>query len=176
MDDFFSDLIDETKTLIGTFEDPANILKANDSINRALKISPKNPDAWALKSQIHSALEDDFSAYAAIQEALYHSPNRSDLLYIKAAILGDLDFFNEAEDIINLAFSRTSKEDLIREDLFYEKALLLGAQGKNDESSQTIKQGLDEFPDSELLKSQIRSNIENSDRPRFRLIKGGRND
>ena len=58
-DDEYEDCLEMARALLGGYEGAGDLWEANDHINRALRLKPSEPEAWILKSQILSSLDDD---------------------------------------------------------------------------------------------------------------------
>ena len=69
-EDEFDDVLDMARALLGGNDDSADLWEANDLVNRALRIRPADPEAWILKCQVLSALDDDIAALSAIEMAI----------------------------------------------------------------------------------------------------------
>src|SRR5215470_5720206 len=69
MYDEFEDSLEMSRALLGGNEGASDLWEANDYANRALRMRPNDAEAWMLKCQILSALEDDPAALAAAEIA-----------------------------------------------------------------------------------------------------------
>lgn len=126
---------------------------ANALVNQALTLRPDSVTAWVVKCQIASAQGDDFSALAAIEMAVRRAPERAEALYWRGAVLGDLERNREALRALDRAFAAMTADDAwLLEDLFYEKACILGAMELRDESRRVLEEGLARCPSSSLLR------------------------
>ena len=74
MPDEFEDSLEMARALLGGNESASDLWEANDFVNRALRVRPADPEAWMLKCQIMSALEDDAGALACAEMALRRAP------------------------------------------------------------------------------------------------------
>lgn len=126
---------------------------ANALVNQALALRPDSVTAWVVKCQIASAQGDDFSALAAIEMAVRRAPHRAEALYWRGAVLGDLERNREALRALDRAFAAVTADDAwLLEDLFYEKACVLGAMELRDEARRVLEDGLGRCPASSLLR------------------------
>lgn len=126
---------------------------ANALVNQALTLRPDSVTAWVVKCQIASAQGDDFSALAAIEMAVRRAPERAEALYWRGAVLGDLERNREALRALDRAFGAMTADDAwLLEDLFYEKACVLGAMELRDEARRVLEEGLARCPSSSLLR------------------------
>lgn len=126
---------------------------ANALVNQALSLRPDSVTAWVVKCQIASAQGDDFSALAAIEMAVRRAPERAEALYWRGAVLGDLERNREALRALDRAFAAMTADDAwLLEDLFYEKACVLGAMELRDEARRVLEEGLSRCPQSSLLR------------------------
>jgi tetratricopeptide (TPR) repeat protein len=174
-EDEFEDVLEMARALVGSNEDAADLWEANDLVNRALRIRPADPEAWILKCQIMSALDDDASALAAIEMAIRRAPRMSEAHYWRAAVLADLERLSDALRAIERAFrTMTPDDDWLLEDLYCEKAVILDAIGRQDEALATYEAGLRRCPDSPLLKAGLAPLRRERVRSMFKVIPGGR--
>ena len=171
----FEDALEMARALLGGNEDSGDLWEANDLVNHALSLRPSDGDAWILKCQILSALEDDTAALAAIEMAVRRQPRRAEAHYWRAAVLGDLQRFDEALKAIDRGFRCLQPdEDWLLEDLYYEKAALLDAMGRRDEALATYETGLERCPESNLLRAGLEPLRRENARQRFTVLEGGR--
>jgi tetratricopeptide (TPR) repeat protein len=135
---------------------------------------PADPEAWMLKCQILSALEDDPAALAAAEMALRRAPRLAEAHYWRAAVLADMERYTDALKAIERAF-RTLKEDdeWLLEDLYYEKGAVLDAIGRQDEALAVYEAGLKRCPDSQILKAGMEPLRKERTRRTFKILKGG---
>lgn len=172
-EDDFDDVLEAARSLLSA-EDEVDLWEANDLVNRAVAIRPDDPDAWIVKAQVMSALEDDVAALAAIEVALARDPRGSEAHYWRAAILSDLERFEEALRSVERAFRHLGAEDdWLIEDLFCEKASCLEALGRSDEALATYHAGLRRCPDSTLLLAGLAPLKRQQLRASFKVLKGG---
>jgi len=170
----FEDVLEMARALLGGNEDPTDILEANDLVSRALRMRPGDPEAWTLKAQILSALDDDTAALAAIEMALRRDPKSSEVHYWRGAILADLDRLGDALRAIDRAFRHlSSEEEWLLEDLYCEKAMILDACGRRSDAMKTYEAGLSRCPDSLVLRKAIEPLRRDTVRARLKLIPGG---
>ena len=159
-----------------TNEDSGDLWEANDLVNHAIHLRPADPEAWMLKAQIMSALEDDTSALAAIEMAVRRAPTRAEAHYWRAAILSDLERYAEALATVDRAFRCiTAEDEWLVEDLYYEKGSVLDAVGRHDEAVATFEAGLIRCPTSMLLKTGLEPLQRERARARLTVLQGGRN-
>ena len=173
--DEYDDCIEMARALLGGYEGAGDLWEANDYINRALMLRPNEPEAWILKSQILSSLDDDPAALAAAEMAVRRAPRLAEAHYVRAAVLADMERYAEALKAVERAFRHSGPDDdWLLEDLYYEKASILDAIGRQDEAMATFEAGLRRCPDSQLLKAGMEPLRKERVRRSFRLIPGGR--
>ena len=173
--DEFDDCMEMARTLLGAYEGAGDLWEANDYINRALRLRPSEPEAWILKSQILSSLDDDPAALAASEMALRRSPRTAEAHYVRSAVLADMERYHEALKAVERAFRHCGPGDeWLLEDLYYEKASILDALDRADEAMATFEAGLKRCPDSQLLKSGLAPLRRERMRKSFRVLDGGR--
>lgn len=170
----FEDALEMARSLLGGNEDPSDLWEANEAVNRALGLRPLDPEAWILKCQILSALDDDFAALAAAEMAVRRAPRASEAHYWRAAILADLERYDDALKAVERAFRHIGPEDdWLVEDLYYEKAVILDAIGRRDAALATFEAGLKAYPDSAILKAGLEPLRRERVRASFTVIPGG---
>jgi tetratricopeptide (TPR) repeat protein len=171
----FEDALEMSRALLGGNEDPADLWEANDLVNRALRLRPSDAEAWILKSQILSALEDDVAALAAIEMAILRDGERAEAHYWRAAILADLERYDDALETLERAFTHAGPDDdWLLEDMFFEKASALDATGRTDEALATFEQGLESCPNSAILTAGLAPLRRERTRASFKVLQGGR--
>jgi tetratricopeptide (TPR) repeat protein len=171
----FEDALEMARALLGGNEDTSDLWEANDLVNHAISLRPADPEAWILKAQILSALEDDTAALASVEMAVRRAPRRAEAHYWRAAILSDLERYGEAIKAIERAFRALGADDeWLIEDLYYEKATVLDAIGRADEAMATYEAGLARCPESTLLKTALEPLRREQNRQRFTVLEGGR--
>jgi tetratricopeptide (TPR) repeat protein len=171
----FEDVIEMARALLGGNEDSADLWESNDLVNRALAIRPNDPEAWILKCQILSALDDDTAALAAVEMAVRRAPKMAEGHYWRAAVLSDLERYTEALKAVERAFRYLgNEEDWLLEDLYCEKAMILDAIGRQDEALATYEAGLKRCPESTILKAGLAPLRRERIRSQFKVIPGGR--
>src|SRR5512144_2005691 len=99
------------RALLGGYEGSGDLWEANDHINRALRIKPAEPEAWIIKSQILSSLDDDGAAMAAAEMAVRRAPRSAEAHYVRAAVLADLERYDDALKAVERAFRHKSADD-----------------------------------------------------------------
>ena len=77
--DEFDELLEMARSLLGANEGASDLWDANDAVNRALRLRVGDSEAWLLKCQTLSALEDDASALASAEMALRRAMMRPDV-------------------------------------------------------------------------------------------------
>jgi tetratricopeptide (TPR) repeat protein len=170
----FEDSLEMARALLGNNEDSGDLWEASELVNRALAIRPADPDAWILKCQILSALDDDFAALAAVEMAVRRAPRASEAHYWRAAVLADLERYDDALRAIERAFRHLSPDDdWLVEDLYYEKAVILDAIGRRDAALATYEAGLQRCPESVILKAGLEPLRRERVRSTFKVIQGG---
>jgi len=171
----FEDALEMARALLSGNEDSGDLWEANDLVNHAISLRPADTDAWILKCQILSALEDDTAALAAIEMAVRRAPRRAEAHYWRAAVMGDLQRYSEALKAIERGFRNLGPdEEWLVEDLYYEKASVLDAIGRREEALATYEAGLKKCPDSSLLRAAIEPLRRENIRSRFKVLQGGR--
>lgn len=171
----FEDAVEMARALLGSNEDSGELWEANDLVNHAISLRPSDPEAWMLKAQIMSALEDDTAALASIEMAVRRAPRRAEVQYWRAAILADLERYGEALKAVERAFRHVGQDDdWLVEDLYYEKAAILDAIGRQDEALATFEAGLRQCPDSTLLRAALEPLKREQARARFTVLPGGK--
>ena len=126
--DEFDDCMEMARALLGGYEGAGDLWEANEYVNRALRARPSEPEAWILKSQILSSLDDDPAALAAAEMAVRRAPRAAEAHYVRAAVLADLERYPDALKAVERAFRHMGPDDdWLLEDLYYEKAAILDA-------------------------------------------------
>src|SRR5689334_25042189 len=92
----FDESMELARALLGGNEAQSELWEANDAVNRALRAKPTQADAWLLKCQILSALEDDPAALAAAEMALRRAPRRAETHFFRASVLADMGRHSDA--------------------------------------------------------------------------------
>src|SRR5688572_28258014 len=147
MYDEFEDALEMSHALLGGNEGASDLWEANEYVNRALRLRPTDPEAWMLKCQIMSALEDDAAALASAEMALRRAPRSAEAHYWRAAVLADMERYADALKAIERAFRcMTDDDEWLLEDLYYEKAAVFDAIGRQDEALATFEAGLKRCP------------------------------
>jgi len=173
--DEFDELLEVARSLLGANEGASDLWDANDAVNRALRLRVGDSEAWLLKCQILSALEDDASALASAEMALRRAPRSAEAQYWRAAVLADMERYSDALKAIERAFRcLTDDDEWLLEDLYYEKAAVLDAIGRQDEALATFEAGLKRCPDSQILKAGLEPLQRERVRRTFKVIPGGR--
>jgi tetratricopeptide (TPR) repeat protein len=174
MYDEFEDALEMSRALLGGNEGASDLWEANDYVNRALRLRPADPEAWMLKCQILSALEDDPAALAAAEMALRRAPRQAEAHYWRAAVLADMERYADALKALERAFRYLGDEDeWLLEDLYYEKGAILDAIGRQDEALLVYEAGLKRCPDSQILKAGMEPLRREQTRRSFKILKGG---
>jgi tetratricopeptide (TPR) repeat protein len=174
MVDDFEDSLEMARALLGGNEGASDLWEANDHVNRALRLRPADPDAWMLKCQIMSALEDDAAALAAAEMALRRAPRLAESHYWRAAVLADMERYGESLKALERAFRYlTDDDEWLLEDLYYEKGAVLDAIGRQDEAIAVYEAGLKRCPDSQILKAGMEPLRKEQARRNFKVLKGG---
>lgn len=170
----FEDYLEMARSLLGGYESTGDLWEASEYVNIALLMRPQDPGAWILKSQILSSLEDDPAALAAAEMALRRAPRSAEAHYVRAAVLADMQRYEEALQGIDKAFrSLGAGDEWLLEDLYYEKAAILDALDRADEAVATFKAGLQRCPESNLLQSGLEPLQRERVRRTFKVIDGG---
>jgi tetratricopeptide (TPR) repeat protein len=175
MYDEFEDSLEMSRALLGGTEGTSDLWEANDYANRALRMRPGDAEAWMLKCQILSALEDDPAALAAAEMALRRAPRLAEAHYWRAAVLADMERYPEALKSLERAFRCLgADDDWLLEDLYYEKGAVLDAIGRQDEALATYEAGLKRCPDSQILKAGMEPIRRARMRRTLKVLRGGR--
>jgi tetratricopeptide (TPR) repeat protein len=175
MQDDFEDSLEMARSLLGGNEGQSDLWEANDCVNRALRLRVADPEAWMLKCQIMSALEDDAAALSSAEMALRRAPRAAEAHYWRAAVLADMERYNDSLKALERAFRFLSEQDeWLIEDLYYEKAAILDAIGRADEAVATYEAGLKRCPDSTILKAGLEPLRRERTRRLFKVLPGGR--
>ena len=173
--DEFDDCMEMARALLGSYEGAGDLWEANDHINRALRLKPAEPEAWILKSQILSSLDDDPAALAAAEMAVRRAPRAAEAHYVRAAVLADMERYPDGLKAIERAFRHSGPDDeWLLEDLYYEKAAILDALDRADEAMTTFETGLKRCPESQLLKAGLEPLRRERVRRSFQVLPGGR--
>ena len=174
MQDEFEDSLEMARALLGGNEGTSDLWEANEYVNRALRLRPNDPEAWMLKCQILSALEDDPAALAAAEMALRRAPRSAEAHYWRAAVLFDMERYADALKSIERAFRYLGEsDDWLVEDLYYEKGAVLDAIGRQDEALAVYEAGLKRCPDSQILKAGMEPIRRARQRRAFKVLRGG---
>lgn len=156
VDDDYDACLDLTRELLARGDDPAELSQANLACNRAIALRPEAPEGWLLKCQLMSALGDDVAALAAAEMAARRDPDRAEVHYWRAAVLGDLGCYEEGLRALDRAFRTLCSDDAwLLEDLYYEKATMLDAMGARDAALATYEAGLERCPGSAILRAGL---------------------
>ena len=170
----FEDSLEMARALLGGNEGASDLWDANEYVNRALRGRPSDPEAWMLKCQIMSALEDDAAALAAAEMALRRAPRSAEAHYWRAAVLADMERYADALKAIERAFRNLGDDDdWLLEDLYYEKGAVLDAIGRQDEALATYEAGLKRCPDSQILKAGMEPIRRARMRRTLKVLRGG---
>jgi tetratricopeptide (TPR) repeat protein len=171
----FDDLLEMARSLLGGQDGNGDLWEANDCVNRALHVHPGDAEAWLLKCQIMSSLEDDAAALACAEMAIRRSPRSAEAQYWRAAVLADMERYAESLKAVERAFRYITEDDeWLLEDLYYEKAAVLDAIGRQDEALATFEAGLKRCPDSQILRQGLEPLKRERMRRTFKVIPGGR--
>ncbi len=170
----FEDALEHARSLLAANECSDELWDANELVNVALRLRPDDVDAWILKSQILSALEDNIAALAAVEMAVCRCSRSADAHYWRAAILTDLQRYDEALVAVKRAFQLLGpNDDCLIENLYYERATILNALGYRCQAVATLKEGLRRYPDSSLLRAGLEPIEREQIRSMFKVIPGG---
>ena len=172
--DEFEDCMEMARTLLGGCDGAGDLWEANERVNRALRLRPTEAEAWILKSQILSSLDDDVAALAASEMAVRRAPRTAEAHYVRSAVLADMERYPDALKAVERAFRNSGPgDDWLLEDLYYEKAAILDALHRSDDALATFEAGLARCPESQLLKAGIEPLRRERTRRSFRVIDGG---
>ncbi|MFH0900218.1 MAG: hypothetical protein V2A73_06285 [Pseudomonadota bacterium] len=175
MRDSYDDAMELARALLGGSESIDDIAEANDFANRALRLRPGDCEAWLLKAQTLSALQDDGSALACAEMALRRAPQSAEGHYWRTAILGDMERFADALKSADRALQCiTEKDEWLLEDLYHEKGTILSALGRREEALAVLEEGLKRCPESRLLRAGLEPLQRDRIRKTLRVLPGGR--
>ncbi len=175
VDQAYEDTVGIARELMGSTDDPGQLWEANELVNRALSMRLRDAYPWLLKAQIQCTLGDDLAALACVETALRLEPRMAEAHYWHAAVLTDLDRFDDALRAVARAFRNLGPDDQwLTEDLYYEKALILDSVGKQDAARGTLESGLERFPDSAILRAGVDSLQRRRVRASLVVLEGGR--
>ena len=175
MRDDFEDALEIARGLLGENEGTGDVWEANEQVNEALELCPHSAEAWLLKCQILSALDDEPAALASAEMALRRSPRATEAHYWRAVVLANMERYGEALKALERAFRHLREGDeWLVEDMYYEKGAILDAIGQGDEALATYEAGLSRFPESQILRAGIAPIRRERTRRAFKLIPGGR--
>ena len=173
-EDDFHVALETARSLLGTADGDAALQEANDIVNQALALRPKAAEAWIVKCQVLSALDDDAAALAAIEMAVRRAPRLPEAHYWRTAVLSDLGRHTEALRAADCAFRNLGDQDSwLLEDLYCEQAMILNAMGKPDEALDVFETGLRRCPGSSVLQAGAEPLRRERIRSSFRVIPGG---
>lgn len=171
----FEECLELASSLLGTHESLADLQDANDYINLALLFRPGAGRAWLIKSYIMSCLEDDPAALATAQMALQLRPDCAETHYAMASILNDMDRYQEALQMLQRAFDLLTRDGRwLMEDMYYLKGIIQDSMGEEEEAMSTFNMGLEQYPDSLLLRGGLEPLQREKMRRFFKVIDGGR--
>lgn len=174
--DDFEECLDLARQLLSGSDDVADLWEANDLCNRALRQRPKDAVAWLVKAQVLLHLDDECAALAAAEMALRRLPRNPEAHYLHASALSQMGRFDDALRSITRAFQfskLTDADPSLVEELYFEKAAILDAMERSEEAESTFELGLQQFPDSELLKAGLAPLRRQRLRRSFRVLNGG---
>lgn len=175
MFDEFEDALDIARALLAENEGTGDVWEANEYVNEALAMRPSDSEAWLLKCQVMSALDDEPAALACSEMALRRAPRSSEIHYWRAAVLANMERYQDALKSLDRAFRCMSKGDeWLVEDLYYEKGTVLEAIGHCDEAVAAYEAGLLRFPDSQILQAGLEPLRREQVRSKFTVLQGGR--
>jgi tetratricopeptide (TPR) repeat protein len=171
----YDEYMETAKALLGSYDNVTDLWEANDCVNAALRIRPQAPSTWLLKSQILSAVEDDYAALAAAEMATRIAPESAEAHFVRATVLADLERYDEALQSIRQAFSSLTRSDsdTLMEDLYFEKAAVLEALDRVADAEATFESGLCRCPESVLLKSGLEPLRRQRVASSLKVIQGG---
>lgn len=172
----FEDYLEMASTLLAGHGSLEELQQANDWINLALQVQPRDGNAWILKGYIMSCLGDDSAALAAAEMAAQNLPVDPEVYYVKATALGDMALFDDALTALEQAFDYMANhgDEWLLEDLYFLKGSLLEATGHEQEAITTYQQGLGQCPESVLLRGAAEPLKLERRRRAFTVIDGGR--
>jgi tetratricopeptide (TPR) repeat protein len=172
--DEFDDVLETARSLLAGECESSDALDANRLINGALSMRPDSIDAWIVKCQIMSALDDDTAALAAIEMALQQNSSHTEVHYWRTVVLSDLERYTEALASIECCFRLYEDEDSwLLEDMYCEKAMILDSLGREEDAVKTYEEGLRECPSSSLLRSSLAPLRRAQVRANFKVLRGG---
>ena len=173
--DEYEDCLEMARSLLGANETPNGLWEANEQVNRALRMRPEEAEAWVLKAQVLSSLEDEVAALAAADAALRIQPKSAEAQYMRGALLYDMELYEEAQKALDKSLRLVgTDDDWLLEEIYFEKAAALDALDRSDEAMAVFEEGLRRCPDSELLKTGLEPLRRERVRRTFRVLPGGR--
>jgi tetratricopeptide (TPR) repeat protein len=171
----FEEYLELAGLLLGSHDGAGDLQDANDAINMALLIRPRDGKAWIIKSYIMSCFGDDPAALAAAEMALRHLPRSAEAHFVQASVLADMERFEEALARLDVAFGMMVDEDRrLAEDLHYLKGFLLDALGRDGDAEEAYEDGLRCCPESLLLRGRLEPLRRERLRRVLTVIDGGR--
>jgi tetratricopeptide (TPR) repeat protein len=174
-DDRFEACLEEARFRLAGADGADDVRAAGGHVDAALALQPRHAAAWMLKSQVLSLLGDDVAAWACAEMAVRAAPQSAEAHFVRAAVLADLDRPDEGLRALDAAEARVGEDDAwLREDIWYERAVILHGAGRNAEAVSVLERGLARFPDSEVLRAGLAPLRRAQVRAGLRLIPGGR--
>mgnify|MGYP001570939473 FL=1 len=175
MRDDFEDALEMARALLGENEGTGDVWEANEHVNEALAMRPRAGEAWLLKCQIQSALDDEPAALASVEMALRCGSRTTEAHYWRAVVRANMERDAEALKALERAFRYLCDGDeWLVEDLYYEKGAILDAIGRDDEALATYEAGLSRFPESQILRAGMEPIRRERTRRAFTVLPGGR--
>lgn len=164
------------RELLNGAKDAADLGEANALCNRALRLRPRDPDAWVMKAQVLLRLEDGPAALGAALAALQVRPRSAEAHALRAAALSQMELFPEALRAALRAFRLCEEQpgqEALLEELYYERAAILDALDRTGEALATFEEGLRRYPESDLLRAGLEPLLRQQRRRSFQVLDGG---
>ena len=166
--------LNSVRLLLGKSVVPGDLIRANILVNKILEQDPTLVDAWILKCQVLSAMEDDVAALAAIEMAVKRAIFSAEPHYWRAAVMTDLGRHKAALKAINRAFRCFLEEDSwLLEDMYFEKCSILVNLGQHEKALSVAVIALRRCPGSVALKDKVKALQKNAVRSRLKIMNGG---
>ena len=166
--------LNSVRFILGKSMGPQDLIRANKLVNKIIEREPTLVDAWILKCQVLSAMEDDVAALAAIEMAVKRALFSAEPHYWRAAVLTDLGRNKAALKSINRAFRSFIEEDhWLLEDMYLEKISILVKLGENEKALTVAALAARRCPGSPALSEKAKALQKNAVRARLKVLNGG---
>lgn len=174
-DNEFDAALETARTVLSGEHNLADALEANRLVSSALVLRPTSAEAWILKSQALSDLNDHSAALAAVEMALNFDPGLVEAHYWRTAILSDLNRYEEALVSVERCFRYLDSDHMwLLEGMYCEKAMILDSLGRTEEAVTAYETGLECCPNSSLLRTGLAPLRRAKLRSSFTVLDGGK--